>query len=278
MMMKLSYTTLAVQDRTIEEAVRIAGHYGLDGIELRGRDRIHISPDCDFSYISESRKMIRDYGLKIPCLTAYTKFRQVTAEDVYREVEELMPMIDLAEYLGAETVRVFMGAQPPGMTGRDSDQIAVAGLLRAAEAMAGSPVRLVIETHDSAKDGKTLARLLTDVPEQIGVLLDIIHPWDMGESIEETWNLIGRRIHHVHIKDISETVAGGRIYSPIGAGILPVEAIIACLNGNGYRGYYSLEWEPSAIPEKGIGFEEQMASFVSFMRKQEGCGKHENPI
>ena len=35
--MKLSYTTLSVQDRTIGEAVEIASAHGLEGIELRGR-------------------------------------------------------------------------------------------------------------------------------------------------------------------------------------------------------------------------------------------------
>ena len=42
--MKLSYTTLSVQDRTIGEAVEIASAHGLEGIELRGR-KICV-PDC----------------------------------------------------------------------------------------------------------------------------------------------------------------------------------------------------------------------------------------
>lgn len=265
--MKLSYTTLAVQDKMIEKAVEIAKSYGLDGIELRGRDRVHVSPSCDFLYVSQVKRLIAEQGLTIPCLTAYTKFRQLTTEAVYREVEELKPMVDLAEYLGANTIRVFMGAVPSGMDIKVSDEIAIAGLIHAAKMMEGSPVKLVIETHDSAKDGKTLARLLKDVPEQIGVLLDIIHPWDMEESIEETWKLVGHRIYHVHIKDIKETVPGGRIYSNIGAGILPVEQIVTYLNQKGYQGFYSLEWEQSADPEKGVGFEEQMKSFISFMRR-----------
>lgn len=276
--MKLSYTTLSVPDKSMERAVAIAVGQGLDGIELRGRDRIHISPSCDFSYVFYGKKLIEEHELAIPCLTAYTRFRQPSLKAVYQEVEELKPMIALAEYLGAHTVRVFMGAVPEGLEPEISDKIAREGLIHAAKVFAGSPVKLAIETHDSAKDGKTLAQLLTGVPEQMGILLDIIHPWDMGESIEETWQLVGRRIYHVHIKDITKTVAGGRIYSNIGAGILPVKQIVTYLNQKGYQGFYSLEWEQSADPAEGIGFEEQMESFISFMRRLEEDGNHNTVI
>ena len=276
--MKLSYTTLSVPDKSMERAVAIAVGQGLDGIELRGRDRIHISPSCDFSYVFYVKKLIEEHELAIPCLTAYTRFWQPSLKAVYQEVEELKPMIALAEYLGAHTVRVFMGAVPEGLEPEILDKIAREGLIHAAKVFAGSPVKLAIETHDSAKDGKTLAQLLTGVPEQIGILLDIIHPWDMGESIEETWQLVGRRIYHVHIKDITKTVAGGRIYSNIGAGILPVKQIVTYLNQKGYQGFYSLEWEQSADPAEGIGFEEQMESFISFMRRLEEDGNHNTVI
>lgn len=110
------------------------------------------------------------------------------------------------------------------------------------------------------------------MPSNIGVLLDIIHPWDMGEEIGKTWEMIGERIYHVHIKDISRTLENGRIYCPIGQGILPVESTVRWLEGRGYQGFYSLEWEKSALEGQGVGFEEQLDSFVSFMRGVEQNG------
>ena len=110
------------------------------------------------------------------------------------------------------------------------------------------------------------------MPSNIGVLLDIIHPWDMGEEIGKTWEMIGERIYHVHIKDISRTLENGRIYCPIGQGLLPVESTVRWLEGKGYRGFYSLEWEKSALEGQGVGFEEQLESFVSFMRGVEQDG------
>lgn len=281
--MKLSYTTLSVQDRTIGEAVEIASAHGLEGIELRGRGDAHVSPESTFSYAAHVRELVREHKLAVPCLTAYTRFHQPTAAAVREEVDRMMDMVRLAEFLEAPCLRVFMGPAPDLSSGplipaqaslnlSQADQIAIEGLQYASKRLENSPVRLVIETHDSAKDGRTLARLLKDVPSNIGVLLDIIHPWDMGEEIGKTWEMIGERIYHVHIKDISRTLENGRIYCPIGQGILPVESTVRWLEGRGYQGFYSLEWEKSALEGQGVGFEEQLDSFVSFMRGVEQNG------
>lgn len=281
--MKLSYTTLSVQDRTIGEAVEIASAHGLEGIELRGRGDTHVSPESTFSYAAHVRELVREHKLAVPCLTAYTRFHQPTAAAVREEVDRMMDMVRLAEFLEAPCLRVFMGPvpdlsseplipAPASLNLSQADQIAIEGLQYASKRLENSPVRLVIETHDSAKDGRTLARLLKDVPSNIGVLLDIIHPWDMGEEIGKTWEMIGERIYHVHIKDISRTLENGRIYCPIGQGILPVESTVRWLEGQGYQGFYSLEWEKSALEGQGVGFEEQLDSFVSFMRGVEQNG------
>lgn len=270
--MKLSYTTLSVQDRTIGEAVEIASAHGLEGIELRGRGDSHVSPESTFSYAAHVRELVREHKLAVPCLTAYTRFHQPTAAAVRAEVDRMMDMVRLAEFLEAPCLRVFMGPVLESVSLSQAGQIAIEGLQYASKRLENSPVRLVIETHDSAKDGRTLARILKDVPSNIGVLLDIIHPWDMGEEIRKTWEMIGERIDHAHIKDISRTLENGRIYCPIGQGLLPVESTVRWLEGKGYQGFYSLEWEKSALEGQGVGFEEQLESFVSFMRGVEQDG------
>ena len=107
--MKLSYTTLSVQDRTIGEAVEIASAHGLEGIELRGRGDAHVSPESTFSYATHVRELVREHKLAVPCLTAYTRFHQPTAAAVREEVDRMMDMVRLAEFLEAPCLRVFMG-------------------------------------------------------------------------------------------------------------------------------------------------------------------------
>ena len=265
--MKLSYTTLSVQDKTIEEAVRLAEKWGLSGIELRGRVHSHAGPGDSFSYLSYVKKLIQHAGLEIPCLTAYTKFYQPDMEGVLCQVEELLKMVELAEFLEARTVRTFMGASPVQMISEKVLDQTKVGLELVAQRMGNTPVNVVIETHDSAKDGRTMAKILSGISPKIGVLLDIIHPFDRGESIEDTWKAVGDRIYHVHIKDIVDTVVGGRVYCPIGTGVLPVEKTMRFLADHGYSGFFSLEWEKSAPGYSGVSLERQMESFLDMAER-----------
>lgn len=275
--MKTSYTTLSVQDKTLEQAVLFAKSWDLDGIELRGMGTVHISPEASFSYVKDAKRIIQDAGLSIPCMTAYTKFYQPSLSEVDKQVKDLRRMVELAEYMGASNVRTFMGALPKGMDKRRANEIAKTGLNKIADQIKNSPVNIVIETHDSVKDGKSMSLLLDGVSEKIGVLLDIIHPWDKNESIEETWRLIGKRIYHVHVKDIRETLPQGRIYCRIGEGVLSVEKTVMYLLSKEYDGFFSLEWEVSAEGYEGVTLSEQMESFIQLKTRTEGK-RYENSI
>ena len=267
--MKLSYTTLSVQDKNIREAVDIAKRYRLDGIELRGKGDAHISPESSPEYIREAKAYLNQAGLAIPCLTAYTKFAQPTMELEQEQADCIKTYVELAEQIGAKTIRTFMGNFPEGYSEERIRQNIVAGLNLAAEMIGNSPVKIVIETHDSMRSGAQLAPILEQVSTKVGVLLDIIHPWDLRETIEKTWELIGNRVYHIHIKDVTATVAEGRVYSRIGDGIIPVRRIVKHLLSQGYDGFFSLEWEKSAVGYNGVSFEDQMESFVEFMRGME---------
>ena len=268
--MKLSYTTLSVQEKTLAQAVEIASRYGLDGIELRGKDDIHLSPDSSPVYRREARSRIRDAGLEIPCITAYARFAQPTAALAREQAKTLRGYVELCMEMNAKTIRAFVGPRPEGMKEQDGRQIIREGLCEAAEVMEDSGVKLILETHDSAKSGAQMAPLLQGVDERVGVLLDLVHPYDMGEDIQTTWALIGPRIAHVHVKDLYETLEGGRRYSPIGAGVMNVAKSVGYLTQQGYRGFFSLEWEKSAPGSDGVSFEDQMQSFVRMMRTDAG--------
>jgi sugar phosphate isomerase/epimerase len=148
--------------------------------------------------------------------------------------------------------------------------IAQQGMIHLCDYLHGRRISVSIETHDSARTGKEMAKILQPIPRQIGVLLDIIHPFSMHESIEQTWEYIGSRINHVHIKDASTVSLGENVYCAIGEGIIPVHKIVSYLLDHMYDGYFSLEWEKSKPGMNGISFENQLESFVTFMEKVQG--------
>ncbi|MGI6226309.1 MAG: sugar phosphate isomerase/epimerase family protein [Peptococcales bacterium] len=274
--MKISYTTLSVQKLSIQSAILIAKRKKLDGIELRGKENEHISVENSFEYCYRVKQLLEQEHLQVPCLTAYTKFYQSSEKAVNREIEKLLPILDLAEYIKAHTVRVFMGSPPESLSPQDALMIAQQGLMNLSEVLNGREISVSIETHDSAKTGQEMAKILQPIPEQIGVLLDIIHPFSMGESIDQTWEYIGSRINHVHIKDASTIGVEGNVYCAIGKGLIPVEHIVSYMLSKGYDGYFSLEWEKSVSNMNGISFEDQLDSFVSFMSPLRRSTNNEN--
>jgi sugar phosphate isomerase/epimerase len=268
--MKTSYTTLSVQDVSVFDAIAIAKEKNLAGIELRGKGNEHISITSSFEYCHRVKTVLEQENIRVPCLTAYTKLYQPSKEAIDKEIEELLPVLDLAEYLEAQTVRVFMGPLPHSISSHDALLIAQHGMMDLCDAMRGRNISVSIETHDSAKTGQELQRILQPIPNQIGVLLDVIHPFSMQENIEQTWEFIGPRINHVHIKDASIIGLEGTVYCAIGEGIIPVKQIVTFLLDKGYDGYFSLEWEQSRPDINGIRFEDQLDSFVSFMNNTYG--------
>ena len=261
--MKLSYTTLSVKERSLEEAVAIAKSHHLDGIELRGMGNSHISAESSFSYIRDAIHLLKDSGLEVPCLTSYEHLAQIDGKGAGKEADSLLHTIDLASFIGAGNVRVFMGALPPGV----EMEAVMDNVHSIMERTADSPVGIIIETHDSAQDGRTLSRILDGAPGCYGVLWDIIHPWMMGEDFRATWRCIGSRVRHMHIKDVRTRPEGGFYdYTAIGDGIIPVSSIVRHVLENGYDGFFSLEWERSSPGAEGISFEDQLGLYADFMR------------
>lgn len=261
--MKLSYTTLSVKDKNVKEAIEIARKNQLDGIELRGMADSHVSCSSSFSYVSDIKHMLADAGLVVPCLTSYEKLNHVNLMDAEKDIDSLLHTIELADYLSAKSIRIFMGKIDC------SDDISQIEDNRALimDRTKDSPVKIVIETHDSARTGSDLSGILKDAPDCYGVLWDIIHPWYMGESYQETWNLIGKRVFHMHIKDVRERLTEPlHDYCEIGKGVIPVKDIVNHVISNGYEGFFSLEWEPSSSGYEGISFEDSISRFVPFMR------------
>ena len=89
--------------------------------------------------------------------------------------------------------------------------------------------------------------LLDDIGrENVKVIWDIIHPIEDFEQPQQTWEYIGDRIAHVHIKDgkvSSNPLKHDYEYTDLGEGELPIKEILSLLKKENFDGYISLEWE-----------------------------------
>ena len=87
------------------------------------------------------------------------------------------------------------------------------------------------------------ARLLSRLPESIGVICDVSHIVASGSTPPDFVALAGRRIRHVHVRDAEP----GYIHHSLGRGQVDFAATVSALAGIGYAGRYALELETRDI-------------------------------
>jgi sugar phosphate isomerase/epimerase len=243
--MQLAFTTLGCPGWTLEQAVAAAQRYGYAGIELRLLDGELLSPDLD----QPSRRRVRDVcaaaGLPIICVDTSVKIAQPDPAERAAQVQAGLAMLELAAEWSAPLIRVFGG--PPANTPADVAASAAAECLAPlAERGRALGVAVALETHDAFAAGAAVRQVLDRTPSLgAGALWDTLHPCRVGESVDQTLNLLGDRLLHVHIKDGARPADGSPEWrlTLLGQGDVPTQAILAALQGHGYDGWLAVEWE-----------------------------------
>jgi sugar phosphate isomerase/epimerase len=252
--MKLSFTTLGCPDWSLEQIAKNARDFGYEGVELRTHtDGNHFSPDASKDEAKRAGQLFRDHGAPVFSVMGYTRCAFTDAAEVARNQELMRKLIGIAEAMGAKYIRTFAG-QVPKDTNIDAMTETVAKALKPLCKEAGSRgVKISIESHDDWCGSARLLKLigLIDEPNGFGVTWDIfnglhanIEPW------EKAYAALKQHILYCHVKDgwFSDDHKQHH-YCPVGAGDLPLNAVLKALKKDGYNSYLSFEWEKKWIPE-----------------------------
>jgi sugar phosphate isomerase/epimerase len=251
--LKLAFSTLGCPELTVSEIVELAGQNQIDGVELRGFQRTHISPEMSSAERAEIRHMFRDSGIAIACISAYTKFVMPSAEQRKENEKALLDYAELAEEMGCPYIRTFIGRLPdtiePASLLNIYDYIAES-LERVGSQLGHSPVQILIETHDSWSTSTRVKHLLDRITSPaIDLLWDTAHSYRAGEALEDTYAHVGHRIRHVHVKDEYIGSDDKHVLCLPGDGHFPIQNCLQLLKQHSYDGYLCFEWERAWHPE-----------------------------
>ena len=247
---RLMFSTLGCPNWTLEQAANAAVSNGYGGLEIRLLDDVIIPANLDESQRQRIRDVISQRGLKVIGLGASTRFTASDARERTKFEEELESYIELAASLDVPFVRTFGGNTADGCTMDQSIGWVSQSLNRLSSAAETANVTILLETHDAFCKGEDVAAVLDKVPSaNVQAVWDVHHPWRMGESVAETWNFLGDRVAHVHLKDARHRPDGSFDLTLMGQGDVPNQAIVEMLESKGYAGSYSAEWEKKWHPE-----------------------------
>ncbi len=218
----------------------------------------------DGGRIEESKRELRERGLKISDLGASAELHEQDPTKRAAQLDEARRFIDLAETLRVPYVRVFGNKYVQGVP-RDMMLAHIArGLRDLGDYARPKGVTVLIESHGDFTDSPSLLALLQQAASPaVALLWDAHHTFVSGkEQPEDTVRQLGRYIRHTHLKDSVPAGPDGkdRRYVLTGTGEVPVRRQIEALAHSGYRGFYNFEWEKRWHPD----IEEPDVAFAQF--------------
>ena len=246
----LAFSTLGCPGWTFDHAVAQAAASGYQALEVRIYNGDIIPADLSASDRAAWQRTLRTHNLRVIGLGASTRFAFADAATRAENLRDLIAYLELAADLEVPLVRTFGS---PGQIDIPMHQAIdhVAEALNAASATAERlGVDIILETHDAFCKGVDVAAVLAKVPSRaVGAVWDVHHPYRMGEDIATTWQLLGPRVKHIHIKDARRRADGSWQLVLLGQGEVPCRAVVELLHREGYNGYLSVEWEKKWHPE-----------------------------
>lgn len=220
----------------------------------------------------EAAQNIRAYadekGVVCCCFSVYAN---ITGDDAETQVERMKGFADVAAVLGAPFIHHTVAPQPKEAVADPAVReamfwLGVEGIRSIYDHAIQKGVRAVYEDQAFIFNGlEGFGRLLKEVDRDIGIVADFGNIYQMNETIEPFIEAYGKRVVHVHFKDMRPadkddptaypTVGDNFVAeTEFGTGTVNFEAAVAALRKFGYDGYYGLEYgaksnDSSAIDE-----------------------------
>ena len=202
----------------------------LCGLEIRNVDGENVA-DISPEKAREVRGLLDDAGLVTWSVGSPIGKIDLIDGDFPAHLDALRRLLDVANILGAQNLRMFSFYLPQGDDpARYRDEV-LERLRRMVEVSAGSGVRLC---HENEKGiyGDIAARCL-DIHQNVPELAAVFDPANFvqcGQDTLEAWAMLGKYVHYMHIKD---ALSDGRVV-PAGKGVGNVREILSnYLSGGG---------------------------------------------
>ncbi len=279
--MNLSFSTNAFVKFSVLEAIEIIARTGYSGVEILA-DVPHLYPYSTKASVIPAAAGIREIAssleknrIRVANINANTaagyygvKFWEPVFEPSLANpdedarkwrVEYTKKCIDMAGFLSCRNVSVTSGKMVPGVKPEDSLALLRRSLVEIIEYAAAKDIRVGMEYEPGllVERADELLSLIREIDaENFGANLDLGHSYLAGEAAAHVTQMLGPRIFHIHIEDISKR----KHYHLVpGEGEIDFEDIFRALAAIRYDGFVTVELytfpeNPGEAAEKAFNF------------------------
>lgn len=250
----LSFSTLGCPDWSFSQIISFAAKHGYKGIEVRGLQRQMDLPQCPEFSTAESIKattqLMKENNLRFVGLGSSATLHFAEAEERQKNLDDGRRFIDLAEKISCPYVRVFPNKFPEGQDKQVTIDLIIKGLLELGEYAKKRNVTVLMETHGDVVWIADLEKIMSAAEHtHVGLVWDVSNMWTVTkEPVQGAYQRLKKYIRHTHIKDAT-LIDGKPQYKLLGRGEVPIFDAIDVLDKDGYKGFYSFEWEKMWHPE-----------------------------
>jgi sugar phosphate isomerase/epimerase len=221
------------------EQLDVLEQNGVRHIEFRSIHGINVL-DLSDSQHEEFRALLRSRGFGLSAIgSPIGKIKITDPFDGHLERFELA--MDLAEFYGAPRIRIFSFYMPPGDDPESHRAETMRRMTELAKRAADRGITLWLE-NEKGIYGDTAARVLeileTVNSPSLSHAFDPANYVEVGQPIDEAWNLLRSRVTHFHVKDYDSTTHKN---VPAGQGDGQIPRLLADAVATGYDGFCVLE-------------------------------------
>lgn len=270
--MQLSFTTLATPELPGVHAIRLAGKYGYQGIDLRVSEaRGELTLAATDQQITEITTALADEGVCLASLLAYNDTAGAEESSWRRMEESIKRHLHLAARAGALSVRISLGARVPGMEAERYAEKLRRSLSRALEQSSGC-LRILIQNHYHNLNAAECCSLIRQLDHpRLGFALSTDHCLIQNDRLEEILPQAKSIARQLYVADIIRREQGYDDVLP-GTGEAPLQDIYEGIGGRDFEGWITLKWEKYWRPALA-GYETVLPFFVDYFRKLDKEGK-----
>ncbi len=237
--------------------VDYAAAQGVAGVELL--DMFWTDPERELPAV---KGRIAAAGVDVAVYSISNNFIQPDASARARELADLKRGVDIALELGTAIVRVFSGSAREGVSQEQGSAWILEGLSAGAAYAETRGVTLALENHGKFAGRSDQVREIIDAVASpaLRVNLDTGNFLPVGQNPTAATKHLADLVVLMHLKDMRRATGAeashifknpdGQLLTGcvIGAGMVDLAAIRAIMDGAGYAGWWSLEYEGAEAP------------------------------
>jgi sugar phosphate isomerase/epimerase len=253
--LKIAVQLSAVQ-QPFRKALSTAARLGATGVEIDARGELRPG-ELSQTGLREVRRLVEEHGMRVVAVSFHTRRGYDNPHEIDRRVAATKAAMSFAADLRAPIV-----INQVGQVGDDGEGPGWTLLVQTlTELIAhGQRVGVIFAAVTGSESGPNLAKLVDILPAPgIGIDLDPGNLILNGFSPLEAVGALGKGILNVHAHDGVRDLARGRgIDVPLGRGSADFPALLAALEAQPYRGYFTVvrgsDEDPQTEIEQAISY------------------------